>query len=896
MIKKTNNLKIIISALFLISVFIILVFQAQTIGFGVANDETSDSRYSLNSLSLTGFNPIYITDNSGFLPFNGTGTANDPYTISNFDFSINSSADLIHIENTNVYFEISNNYIANSSFYGINLVNVSNAVIENNIIADNVLRGIFVTDSNNIKIANNQIANNQMDGIRSIASDLINVSYNTVEDNGYASLYYGIYFSDLTNGFVKGNTVFNSSWGGIRFTSTMSVSFPSSPIPESSPDNYVNHSSINNMVIENTVDHNNGYGMSIYGSVNNSFLDNVFLFNLYGGLELSNVIFQDIIGNNLSHNTGNGLSSSYSKQVNMENNTIYNNSFAGIRLVQSFYIEILNNIITDTASGDGILVEVGVDVLLSQNLARLSLSAPFLDTYNITIDNNDILRNQYSGIYFGGYTYSGNSTISNNVINFNGENGFYGEMLYNVDVYGNEIKYNGIMGIDFDYPEYYWIKDNDISHNQNNGICLYDSYNGTITNNHIENNTIGINVEFGVANGLFNVISNNDVINNYGTGINVLGNDNNTLTNNLISNNNGYGVTIVNSQFNIINFNIFNANIGISSQALDNGTNNVFNNNYWSDLTNPDSYSIDGSAGNFDNSPLISEPSLDLSSPDDLFFNDSDSGVFVQWDVFFEDIKDESYVFFINGDEHTTGQISDNSSLNFDVSHLTGGVHLLELVVEGKDQFNNLLEANDIVLAHVTTEVDVPAGTTDVTLEGAVTVNITLTVSEGVTLTVEPLSKPTNETKSAFENLITVGGGLPTGYFFEIEVSDPSAVSNVWINISYIDWNLTDMGINENDLKIYVFDEDSNKWIPAGNTDVDKVNKIIYANIDHFSSYAAVAIANPAESTGSSSSSTQSIITSAGTSDETTQGLFGFEVIFLLFGLIGLILFRKRRN
>jgi parallel beta-helix repeat protein len=410
-------------------------------------------------------------------------------------------------------------------------------------------------------------------------------------------------------------------------------------------------------------------------------------------------------------------------------------------------------------------------------------------------------------------------------------------------------------------------------------------------------------MEFGVANGLFNVISNNDVINNNGTGIHVIGNDNSTITNNLISNNNGYGVTIVNSQFNSISFNVFNNNIGVSSQALDNGTNNILNNNYWSDWTGPDVnndgfvddlYSIDGSAGNSDNFPIAVEPFLDLSSPKDLFFNDSDIGVFVQWDVTVEDLNNESYTFFINSEKFVTGQFSGNSILNFDISHLGGGVHLLELVVEGEDVFNNLFKAKDVVFAHVATEVAVPAGTTEVTLKGTVSVNITLTVSEGVTLTLEPLSKPTNETSDAFSDLITVGGGIPTGYFFEIEVSDPSVVSNVWINISYIDWNLTELGINENDLKIYVFE--TNRWIPAGNTGVDKANKIIYANINHFSSYAAVAIANPVEPTTSSSSSIPSIITSVGTSDETTQGLFGFELLILLFGLITLIFFRKRKS
>ncbi|MBN1483047.1 hypothetical protein EH223_14075 [candidate division KSB1 bacterium] len=59
----------------------------------------------------------------------------------------------------------------------------------------------------------------------------------------------------------------------------------------------------------------------------------------------------------------------------------------------------------------------------------------------------------------------------------------------------------------------------------------------------------------------------------------------------------------------------------------------------------------------------------------------------------------------------------------------------------------------------------------------------------------------------------------------------------VRVELSYKNADLT--GINEDDLRVYYFNEDTNLWEAIGGT-VDKTNKVIIAYLEHFSRYAIV--------------------------------------------------------
>ncbi|MFX0171848.1 MAG: BMP family ABC transporter substrate-binding protein [Candidatus Hodarchaeota archaeon] len=99
-------------------------------------------------------------------------------------------------------------------------------------------------------------------------------------------------------------------------------------------------------------------------------------------------------------------------------------------------------------------------------------------------------------------------------------------------------------------------------------------------------------------------------------GISLFASIDNSISNNLILENNGFGISLGTGTINtIVEHNDFLNNNPGSHQALDEGSNNIFASNYWDDWDEGDPYSIEGSAGNEDSTPLmnpyhLSEPIL----------------------------------------------------------------------------------------------------------------------------------------------------------------------------------------------------------------------------------------------------------------------------------------------
>jgi parallel beta-helix repeat protein len=113
------------------------------------------------------------------------------------------------------------------------------------------------------------------------------------------------------------------------------------------------------------------------------------------------------------------------------------------------------------------------------------------------------------------------------------------------------------------------------------------------------------------------IISNNILFENLEIGILLEESSNNRIEENIVYDGIGNGVHIFGtSPNNVIKNNDFarnNQDGGATWQAFDEGTNNSFLNNYWSDSTGTGFYSIDGSANNFDDSPSMNP--IHLSAP-----------------------------------------------------------------------------------------------------------------------------------------------------------------------------------------------------------------------------------------------------------------------------------------
>ncbi|MHA2247004.1 MAG: right-handed parallel beta-helix repeat-containing protein [Candidatus Hodarchaeales archaeon] len=181
--------------------------------------------------------PIYIDSNDDFatLGFPGSGTNDDPYTISGYSIAI-SDTELIHIQNTNVFFEISNNQlsgISKSWGFGISLQDVVNGTISNNTI-HYCTDGIYLESTGYITIFNNKISDNLGAGI-------------WLNHGSHTNL-------------LSSNVLFNNGANGIEFGGS---------------------GNNDNTIVNNTVQNNNAYGITISSNSNdntieqNNFIDNL---------------------------------------------------------------------------------------------------------------------------------------------------------------------------------------------------------------------------------------------------------------------------------------------------------------------------------------------------------------------------------------------------------------------------------------------------------------------------------------------------------------------------------------------------------------------------------------------------------------------------------------------
>jgi parallel beta-helix repeat protein len=157
-----------------------------------------------------------------------------------------------------------------------------------------------------------------------------------------------------------------------------------------------------------------------------------------------------------------------------------------------------------------------------------------------------------------------------------------------------------------------------------------------VDDNIVSNNTVGYNSLYGILldTSRNTTISYNTIFKTNSGGISLWGAEHNTIAQNVVFNNVKEGIMIdESSKDNFMRFNDFLGNNVGKSQASDNGTNNIFKNNYWSDWTGTGMYPIDGTKGNQDSSPLPNPYHLSapvITAPTSTTLKDK---VTIQWTI-----------------------------------------------------------------------------------------------------------------------------------------------------------------------------------------------------------------------------------------------------------------------
>ncbi len=411
-----------------------------------------------------------------------------------------------------------------------------------------------------------------------VSANWVNISKFTIRNSGMP-LGAGIELYYVQNCTVTKNNV-SDNWVGILLhhaNNTTITNNRASNKFEGISLGYANNNTLTNNALSNNIE-----GISLYYSSNNTIANNTFsknsaaihLYSSIGDRLWNNLMTEDGIllsGDLLEHwnthtidtsNTVNG------KPVYYWKNAIGGNIPSGagqVILANSTGVTVENQDVSNCSAG----IELGFSSsnTISYNNASNNVNGILLYfSSNNTIADNAALNNTGS-VYF---YYSGNNTLANNNVSNNWD------------------------GIDLHYSNNNTIRNNTASSNGRDGMYFYLSSNNTIVDNSVSNNRDGIFVQ-SYSNS--NIIRNNTVSYNDHRGIYLFASGDNTITNNTVHSNGHYGISLVNSDINVVYHNNL---IDNSQQANDETDTNQWDNgypsggNYWSDYAGVDDFSGPG--------------------------------------------------------------------------------------------------------------------------------------------------------------------------------------------------------------------------------------------------------------------------------------------------------------
>jgi parallel beta-helix repeat protein len=288
----------------------------------IVNNENFFEQNTIITVRLSGywdnFSFIHITGSNwsvaaGYDWVSGSGTYSDPYIIENISIDAAGSRSGITISESNVYFEINNCTLTNSStFYaGIQLINVTNGAILNNNLSSNYNGISLAVNSLNNTISGNFIERNTNNGISLGTSPNNNISKNYILSNGYD----GINLDDSDNNTIIENIIENHTNHfndfGIYFFVSMF-----------------------NLVSYNNITNNSGGAYDNMGN-SNSIIKNNITFSDYNGISTDLSWGLTIKQNNISYSEFRGISLSNCWSSRVFRNVIFNNSLHGIHLWSS---------------------------------------------------------------------------------------------------------------------------------------------------------------------------------------------------------------------------------------------------------------------------------------------------------------------------------------------------------------------------------------------------------------------------------------------------------------------------------------------------------------------------------------------------------------------------------
>lgn len=479
--------------------------------------------------------------------------------------------------------------------------------------------GAFMIEyADNCLVANNTVIDSNS-GIRIRYSDNTHVFNNIVAHNGM-----GIYFSYSNHTEIMSNNVSSNTWDAIRSDFSWHARIVGNSAFFNKYKVIYSVYSTGILIEGNLASWNEGYGISIFETVDSRVIDNIISHN-DNGIWSSFCDRGWIENNTIEHNNGSGINTLGISNITISNNTIDGGKY-GIKLTNTENITVSNNSLNDTKRaiivnggmgqkltgnsmvGGGVYAYQGWDfwgtVVIESNTVN---GKPLLFWRNVTgatvpldvgqiiltnctnviVQNQDI-NNTSIGIHL---IYVSNSSVRDNKV----EGSYTGIHIHeseNVSIERNYVTSNEEDGIHLHYSKYNSVHDN-MAWNTHQGITL-----SNIDFNTISNNTVSMNDEYGIMLDYSrqNTLTDNTAERN-GIGIWVYRSSHNTIVNNNISRNDGYGMLLNWSRDNLIYNNDFIDNTIQAYADPDRWYSNAWDDgypsggNYWSDYSGPDNMS-----------------------------------------------------------------------------------------------------------------------------------------------------------------------------------------------------------------------------------------------------------------------------------------------------------------
>jgi len=350
----------------MVSLFLLLfIVTLSLINFNVVSPlQENNHNNKLTNSSLITYAPIHIDEDIDFVTFPGSGTANDPYIIENYNITTNEVA---NISATTKFFvirncfidaldfgiwiswisegtaQVINNTCVNHYSSGIDLWDVPGAFISNNKLHYNK-NGFYCVTSDNIRFENNNCTYNQLRGMSVRFCDNTKIQNNHCSDNEI-----GIEIAFSRNFNVSNNQVkYNDK--GFYFYNVLSATISVNIISMNTGDGLIIEESEIVNVKTNFI-YENRYGIFMDGSDECFVFNNTIIEQLGSGI-LSYLSNNNLFTyNNLVNNTAYGIYLNYSSENRIHHNNFIKNNIGGVS--QAYQKSGANNIWYDEENKEG---------------------------------------------------------------------------------------------------------------------------------------------------------------------------------------------------------------------------------------------------------------------------------------------------------------------------------------------------------------------------------------------------------------------------------------------------------------------------------------------------------------------------------------------------------------